>query len=155
MCWCTSVLVWQWRSCLLPAVHRHPERQRRILVHGDSDSLDSKYQSAGRHQTGRRQTSDGRRFIPESKRVQAPSAPRFYRSCAGALTDGFRPKSGLVQRGVFMLPSAAPPLVAGATTFPHGKASHTILRSLALPCSTAITDSQYFVRRFAPTKYVC
>ena len=47
-----------------------------------------------------------------------------------------------------------PPLVAGATTFLHGKASHTILRSLALPYSTAITDSQYFVRRFAPTKYV-
>ena len=39
-----------------------------------------------------------------------------------------------------MLPSAAPPLVAGATTFLHGKASHTILRSLALPyesCSLA------------------
>ena len=40
--------------------------------------------------------------IPESAvRVQAPSAPGFYRSCAGALTDGFRPQSGLVQRGVF------------------------------------------------------
>ena len=38
--------------------------------------------------------------IPESKRVQAPSAPGFYRSCADALTDGFRPQSGLVQRGV-------------------------------------------------------
>ena len=36
--------------------------------------------------------------IPESKRVQAPSAPGFYRSCADALTDGFRPQSGLVQR---------------------------------------------------------
>ena len=36
--------------------------------------------------------------------------------------------------------SAAPPLVADATTFLHGKASHTILRSLALPyelCSLA------------------
>ena len=34
----------------------------------------------------------------------------------------------------------APPLVAGATAFLHGKASHTILRSLALPyesCSLA------------------
>ena len=37
--------------------------------------------------------------IPESAvRVQAPSAPGFYRSCAAALTDGFRPQSGLVQR---------------------------------------------------------
>gem|GEM_PF-6363751 len=38
--------------------------------------------------------------IPESKRVQVPSAPGFYRSCADALTDGFGPQSGLVQRGV-------------------------------------------------------
>ena len=40
-----------------------------------------------------------------------------------------------------MLPvGSSPPLVAGATTFLHGKASHTILRSLALPyesCSLA------------------
>jgi len=48
----------------------------------------SKYRSAG---SG----------IPESKRVQAPLAPGFYRSCAAALTDGFRPQSGPVQRGVF------------------------------------------------------
>ena len=32
-------------------------------------------------------------------RVQAPLAPGFYRSCADALTDEFRPQSGLVQRG--------------------------------------------------------
>ena len=60
-----SVLVWQWRSCLLPSVHRHPERQRRISVHGDSDSLDSKYQSAGRHQTGRHQMTDA--LFPKAK----------------------------------------------------------------------------------------
>ena len=39
-----------------------------------------------------------------------------------------------------MLPAAAPPLLADATTFLHGKASHTILRSLARPyesCSLA------------------
>ena len=39
-------------------------------------------------------------YIPESKRIQAPAAPGFYRSCADALTDGFCPQSGLVQRGV-------------------------------------------------------
>ena len=39
-----------------------------------------------------------------------------------------------------MLPVGSTPLVSGATTFLHGKASHTILRSLALPyesCSLA------------------
>ena len=51
---------------------------------------------------GRRQTADVRWAVfPIRKRVQAPAAPGFYRSCAGALTDGFRPQSGLVQRGVF------------------------------------------------------
>ena len=49
-------------------------------------------------------------------------------------------RAGWFRGECFMLPSAAPPLVAGATTFLHGKASHTILRSLALPyesCSLA------------------
>ena len=36
-----------------------------------------------------------------------PSAPRFYRSCADALTDGFCPQSGLVQRVVCMLPAGS------------------------------------------------
>jgi len=80
-------------------------------------------------------------YIPGRKRVQAPAAPGFYQSCAGALTDGFCPQSGLVQRGAFYAAfGSGPPLVAGATTFLHGKASHTILRSLALPyesCSLA------------------
>ena len=40
-------------------------------------------------------------YIPGRNRVQAPAAPGFYRSCADALTDGFCPQSGLVQRGVF------------------------------------------------------
>ena len=52
-----------------PPNKRHPERKRRISVHGVSDSWGSKYQSAGRHQTY---------SIPESKRVQAPSAPFLY-----------------------------------------------------------------------------
>ena len=39
-------------------------------------------------------------YIPECEGVQAPAAPGFYRSCADALTDGFCPQSGLVQRGV-------------------------------------------------------
>ena len=39
-------------------------------------------------------------YIPGRNRVQAPAAPGFYRSCADALTDGFCPQSGLVQRGV-------------------------------------------------------
>ena len=51
-----------------PPNKRHPERKRRISVHGVSDSWGSKYQSAGRHQTY---------SIPESKRVQAPSVPGF------------------------------------------------------------------------------
>ena len=49
-------------------------------------------------------------------------------------------RAGWFRGECFVLPSAAPPLVAGATTFLHGKASHTILRSLALPyesCSLA------------------
>jgi hypothetical protein len=41
--------------------------------------------------------------IPESKRVQVPPAPGFYRSCAVALTDGFRPQSGLVQRELYSM----------------------------------------------------
>ena len=39
-------------------------------------------------------------YIPGRKRVQAPAAPGFYRSCADAPTDGFCPQSGLVQRRV-------------------------------------------------------
>ena len=63
------------------------------------------------------QGANGENCIPESKRVQAPAAPGFYRSCADALTDGFCPQSGLVQRECFMLPAAAPPLVPYGTTF--------------------------------------
>ena len=55
--------------------------------------------------------------IPGRRRVQAPAAPGFYRSCADALTDGFCPQSGLVQRGVLYAAFGGPPLVAGATTF--------------------------------------
>ena len=50
-------------GCPLPDGHRHSECQRRISVHGVSDSWGSKYQSAGRHQTY---------SISESKKVQAP-----------------------------------------------------------------------------------
>ena len=49
-------------------------------------------------------------------------------------------RAGWFRGSVLCCLSAAPPLVAGATTFLHGKASHTILRSLALPyesCSLA------------------
>ena len=56
-------------------------------------------------------------YIPGRKRVQAPAAPGFYRSCADAPTDGFCPQSGLVQRGVLYAAFGGPPLVAGATTF--------------------------------------
>ena len=45
-----------------------------------SDINADKYQSAGRHQTIRRQTSEG--SIPEGKRVQVPLVP------------GFKPPSG-------------------------------------------------------------
>ena len=47
-----------------------------------------------------------------------------------------------------------PPLVAGATTFTQRESCHWILRSLLLPYSTAITDSQYFARHCVPSKYV-
>ena len=47
--------------------------------------------------------------IPGRNRVQAPAAPGFYRSCADALTDGFCPQSGLVQRECFMLPVGSAP----------------------------------------------
>ena len=60
-------------------------------------------------------------------------APGFYRSCAGALTDGFCPQSGLVQREGFMLPAAAPPLVADATTLPAGKRVIGFSVALRLP----------------------
>ena len=46
-------------------------------------------------------------WIPGRKGVQAPLAPGFYRSCAAALTDGFRPQSGPVQREFLKLPLAA------------------------------------------------
>jgi hypothetical protein len=58
-----------WRS------YAGPPQQRRISVPVDSDMNADKYQSAGRHQTIRRQTSES--SIPDSRRVQAPSAPRF------------------------------------------------------------------------------
>ena len=44
--------------------------------------------------------------------------------------------------------------LSGCAGLLHGKASHTILRSLPLPYSTAITDSQYFARHCVPPKYV-
>ena len=37
---------------------------------------------------------------------------------------------------------------------PTGETTHWILRSLMLPYSTAITDSQYFARHCVPSKYV-
>ena len=44
----------------------------------------------GRRQTVRHQTY----FIPDSKRVQAPSAPGFYRSCASHRTMGSARRAG-------------------------------------------------------------
>ena len=67
--------------------------------------------------------------IPGRKRGEAPAAPGFYRSCADALTDGFRPQSGPVQRGVFYAACGSPPLVAGATIFPRWEACHWIFGS--------------------------
>ena len=58
------------------------------------------------------QGANGENCIPEIKRVQAPAAPGFYRSCADALTDGFCPQSGLVQRECFMLPVGSAPFGA-------------------------------------------
>jgi len=57
-----------------------------------SDINADKYQSAGRHQTIRRQTSEG--GIPEGKRVQAPLVPGFYRSCASHRTMGSASRAG-------------------------------------------------------------
>ena len=58
--------------------------------------------------------------IPGGKRVQAPLAPGFYRSCADALTDGFRPQSGLVQRGVCMPPVGSSPFGGWRHHLCHG-----------------------------------
>ena len=114
-----------------PPNTRHPERKRRISVRGVSDSWGSKYQSAGRHQTY---------SIPESKRVQAPSAPRFYRSCADALTDGFGPQSGLVQRGVINAACRPPPLVASPPPSPRRRWDNKAPRSCNLiSCSKQST----------------
>ena len=71
--------------------------------------------------------------IPGSKWVQAPSAPGFYRSCADALTNGFRPQSGLVQRGVINAACRPPPLVASPPPLPRWEACHWILSRLRLP----------------------
>ena len=57
------------------------------------------------------ETAEG--CIPESKGVQAPSAPGFYRSCADAPTDGFCPQSGLVQRGVINAACGSSPPFGG------------------------------------------
>ena len=46
--------------------------------------------------------------FPKAGRFRRLTAPRFYRSCAGALTEGLSPQSGLVQRKLYMLPAAAP-----------------------------------------------
>ena len=89
-----------------PPNTRHPERKRRISVHGVSDSWGSKYQSAGRHQTFRRQTSD----IQYSRKQEGSGAfgTRVLSVMCCALTDGFGPgtavPSGLVQREVIMPP---------------------------------------------------
>ena len=50
----------------------------------------------------------GKTVFPKVRRFRRHAAPGFYRSCAGALIDGFGPgtaaPSGLVQRGVIMPP---------------------------------------------------
>ena len=43
--------------------------------------------------------------IPKRKRVQAPAALSFYRSCADVPNDGFCPQSGPVQREFYMPPT--------------------------------------------------
>lgn len=44
--------------------------------------------------------------IPKRKRVQAPAALSFYRSCADAPNDGFCPQSGPVQREFYSIAAA-------------------------------------------------
>ena len=50
--------------------------------------------------------------FPKAGGFRRLTAPRFYRSCAGALTDGFRPQSGLVQRELCMPPIGGYILIA-------------------------------------------
>ena len=44
--------------------------------------------------------------FPKAKGFRRLTAPGFYRSCAGALTDGFCPQSGLVQRELCSIAAA-------------------------------------------------
>ena len=50
--------------------------------------------------------------FPKAGRFRRLTAPTFYRSCVGALTDGFRPQSGLVQRELCMPPIGGYILIA-------------------------------------------
>ena len=95
-----------------------PESRRgaRLRRRGDSPALPCKLKVVFASLRGRIRAA-ALEYIPGRNRVQAPAAPGFYRSCADALTDGFCPQSGLVQRGVINAACGGPPLVAGATTF--------------------------------------
>ena len=59
-------------------------------------------------------------YISGRKRVQAPAAPGFYRSCADALTDGFCPQSGLVQRRVLYAACGSAPFGGWRHHLCHG-----------------------------------
>ena len=50
--------------------------------------------------------------VPQSRKVQAPYGAQVLSACAGALTDGFCPQSGLVQRELCMLPIGGYILIA-------------------------------------------
>ena len=95
-----------------------PESRRgaRLRRRGDSPALTRELRVVFASLRGRIRAA-ALEYIPGRNRVQAPAAPGFYRSCADALTYGFCPQSGLVQRGVINAARGGPPLVAGATTF--------------------------------------
>ena len=72
----------------IPAGHSHSERQRRISVLVDGDSLAGKYRSAGRYQTIGWQTSDGRRMYSRPQEGGRRCRGRLYRKVMFASLRG-------------------------------------------------------------------
>ena len=77
-------------------------------------------------------------IFPKAGRFRRLTAPRFYRSCAGALTDGFRPQSGLVQRGAFYAAfGSGPSWWLAPPPSPLWEACHWILSRPRAPCESS------------------
>ena len=82
-------------------------------------------------------------YIPGRKRVQAPAAPGFYRSCADAPTDGFCPQSGLVQRRVLYAACGSTPFGGWRHHLARWEACHWILSRLSAPYESSSLATPY------------